>query len=130
MNVELLCAGLLALLLFGLGFAVSIERGIAGKLGGVPDDEKTRLFRLIRAHGNAAEYAPAAIAFALYFSATPRSTITQWLVIGITAARYIHAFALIMGADMGRFSLLRFVGGMGTYVTGVGLALTAIIAAT
>ncbi len=130
MNVELLCAGLLALLLFGLGFAVSTERGITGKLGGIPADEKTRLFRLIRAHGNAAEYAPVAIAFALYLSTTPSSTITQLLVIGITAARYVHALALIIGADMGRFSLMRFVGGMGTYITGVGLALVAVIAAT
>lgn len=126
MNIELLCAGLLAFLLFGLGFAVSVERGKAGKLGGIPDNEATQLFRLIRAHGNAAEYVPTAIGFALYFSVAGSPTLAQALIVGITAARYIHAFALLAGRDMNRFNIYRFMGGMGTYVAGLGLATLAI----
>lgn len=126
MKTELLCAGLLAFLLFGLGLAVSVERGRAGKLGGIPDDQKSVLFRLIRAHGNAAEYVPAAIAFAVYFAIAGASPVATALIVCLTLARYIHASALVLGNDMSRFGVARFIGGMGTYVTGLGLAAFAI----
>jgi uncharacterized protein len=128
-RAELLCAGLLALLLFGLGLAVSVERGRAGRLGGIPDDHKSLLFRLIRAHGNAAEYVPAAIAFALYFAVSGASAVATALILCLTLARYIHAAALVFGRDMSRFGVARFIGGMGTYVTGLGLAAVAITTA-
>jgi uncharacterized protein len=81
MSVELFCVGLLGLLLFGLGLCVSLERGKAKQLGGIPDDETTRLYRLIRAHGNAAEYVPMIAAFALYFAATKTSPLISSLVV-------------------------------------------------
>lgn len=129
MNPELMCAGLLALLLFGLGLAVSVERGKAGKLGGVPADEETRLFRMIRAHGNASEYVPIAGAMALYFATQQSSPLVLALLVGLTAARYIHAAALIGGKTMNRFNIARFIGGMGTYITGAGLSLILIVQA-
>lgn len=127
MNLELVCAGLLAFLLFGLGLSVSIERGRAGKLGGMPDDETTRLFRLIRAHGNSAEYVPVALAIALYFAVADRTTGGLVAIISMTAARYLHAFALIFGSSMSQFNLLRFIGGMGTYLAGFALSIILIL---
>lgn len=124
MTLALACAALLTLLLFGLGLAVSVERGQVGKLGGIPLDETSRLFRLIRAHGNAAEYVPTAIAIALYCAATGDEPLVVILIAALTLARFVHAFALIGGRDMNRFSVARFVGGMGTYVAGIGLGLT------
>lgn len=129
MNVELLCVGLLGLLLFGLGLAVSLERGKAKQLGGVPGDETTRLYRLIRAHGNASEYVPLIAAFALYFAATESSLLVTSLVVWLTAVRFLHATALITGSDLKSFNLLRFIGGLGTYLGGLALSVLAIASA-
>jgi len=126
MNTELLCAGVLAFLLFGLGLAVSVERGKAGKLGGVPADEATRLFRVIRAPGNAAEYIPVGVAFALFFAIAGSSVIVTAILVAFTASRIIHAVALIVGASMDRFDVARFLGGMGTYLTGFALSIALI----
>jgi len=129
MNIELFCAAMLGLLLFGLGFAVSVERGKAKQLGGVPGDETTLLYRLIRAHGNAAEYVPLIVAFALYFAATDSSPLVSWAIVGLTAARILHATALIVQPNMNQFNVLRFAGGMGTYIGGFMLCTLAISAA-
>lgn len=129
MNVELLCVGLLGLLLFGLGLAVSLERGKAKQLGGIPCDETTRLYRLIRAHGNASEYVPLIAAFSLYFAATESSLLATSLVVWLTAVRFLHATALITGSDLKSFNLLRFVGGLGTYAGGLALSVLAIVSA-
>ena len=129
MNVELLCVGLLGLLLFGLGLAVSLERGKAKQLGGIPGDETTRLYRLIRAHGNTSEYVPLIAAFALYFAATESSLLVTSLVVWLTAVRFLHATALITGSDLKSFSLLRFIGGLGTYLGGLALSVLAITSA-
>jgi uncharacterized protein len=128
-NIELFCAAMLGLLLFGLGFAVSVERGKAKQLGGVPNDDTTLLYRLIRAHGNASEYVPMIAAFALYFAATGTAPMISFVIGGLTAARILHATALIVRADMNRFNMLRFAGGMGTYVGGFALSILAINAA-
>ncbi|WP_219893444.1 MAPEG family protein [Aquisediminimonas profunda] len=129
MNSNLVCAALLMVLLFGLGFAVSLERANSSKLGGIPTDETSRLFKLIRAHGNASEYVPTGIALALYFSVTASSLVISALITAFTVARYAHAMALIVGGSMNQFSLLRFVGGMGTYISGIGLAFSLLSAA-
>lgn len=128
MNIELFCAAMLGLLLFGLGFAVSVERGKANQLRGIPGDETTLLYRLIRAHGNAAEYVPLIAAFALYFAATGGSPLISWVIVGLTIARFLHATALIVRPNMNQFNMLRFVGGMGTYIGGFMLSILAISA--
>jgi uncharacterized protein len=128
-NIELFCAAILGFLLFGLGFAVSVQRGRAGQLGGIPGNESTLLYRLIRAHGNAAEYVPLIAAFALYFAANGSSTVISWVIGGLTIARICHATAMIIGTDMSQFNILRFVGGMGTYIGGFALSILAINAA-
>jgi hypothetical protein len=40
--------------------------------------------------------------------------------------RLLHAAALITGSDLKRFNLLRFVGGLGTYLGGLALSVLAI----
>jgi uncharacterized protein len=129
MSIELVCAALMLLLLVGLGLAVSVERGKAGKLGGTPDDETSRLFRLMRAHGNAAEYLPAGIAVALFAAGGDGTPILTWLLVAFTTLRFVHAFALIFGQSMNSFSVPRFIGGMGTYVTGGAIAVYLLVSA-
>lgn len=56
--IALICIALLCVLLFALGLTVSLTR-LRSKvlIGGTPDPD-AMLSRVIRAHGNTAEYAP------------------------------------------------------------------------
>ncbi|MBW2399824.1 MAG: MAPEG family protein, partial [Deltaproteobacteria bacterium] len=56
MSTALVCIALLGLLLFGLGFAVSLLRGRTNTLVGSSGDPADSLHKLVRAHGNTAEY--------------------------------------------------------------------------
>ena len=58
METAVVCSGLLGLLIFGLGFMVSITRGQTGTSAGTDADPTDRLHKMVRAHGNATEYAP------------------------------------------------------------------------
>jgi len=58
MNVAIVCTALLGLLVFGLGLAVSLTRGATRTNFGFTPDPTDRLYKRVRAHGNAAEYAP------------------------------------------------------------------------
>ena len=50
--------GLLALLLFGLGLRVSLLSGSTKTVHGYTPDPRDPLYKMVRAHGNATEYAP------------------------------------------------------------------------
>lgn len=52
------CAASLGALLFGLGLAVSLARTKASRFAGYPPESSAFLHKLVRAHGNTAEYAP------------------------------------------------------------------------
>ncbi len=58
MTIAIICAALLGLLVFGLGFFVSLMRGRTGVNFGYTANPTDPLHKLVRAHGNAAEYAP------------------------------------------------------------------------
>jgi len=55
MNVAIVCTALLGLLVFGLGLAVSLTRGATRTNFGFTPDPTDRLYKRVRAHGNAAE---------------------------------------------------------------------------
>ncbi|BAL96415.1 MAPEG family protein [Rubrivivax gelatinosus] len=121
--VALVCTALLGLLLFGLGLAVSGARGRSRRLIGVDDDPDSLLNRLVRAHGNTAEYAPfLGLLFLLLGSRSP-SGLVLGLIVAATAARLLLALGLLTARTLSRPSALRFVGAAGTYVTGAWLSL-------
>lgn len=121
--VALVCTALLGLLLFGLGLAVSGARGRSRRLIGVDDDPDNLLNRLVRAHGNTAEYAPfLGLLFLLLGSRSP-SGLVLGLIVAATAARLLLALGLLTARTLSRPSALRFVGAAGTYVTGAWLSL-------
>ena len=97
MTVAIACIGLLGLLLFGLGLAVSLTRGRTDTAAGYSSDPSDRLHKLVRAHGNTTEYA--AILAVLM------------LVAGI-----------LLSATLDKAHPLRFIGALGTYVAGIGLS--------
>lgn len=119
----IVCVGLLGVLVFGLGLAVSLTRTRTETLYGVGDDPTSPLYKMNRAHGNAIEYSPMlAILMVLIGTHQPAGWIA-WVIILATAFRYIHAVGLITGGTMNAFNVLRFIGALGTYVTGLILAL-------
>ena len=119
MMVAILCTGLLGLLVFGLGLGVSLVRGTTRTNFGYAPDPTNRLYKLVRAHGNAAEYAPMMAVLILYLGAHNPSRWLMWTFAIATICRYLHALGMILSKSLDRPDPLRFVGALGTYVTGL-----------
>jgi len=128
MKTALVCIGLLALLVFGLGLAISFTRGTTRKNFGYSDDPADRLHKLCRAHANAAEYVPI-LCILMFLLAAPGEPARWVLVMMIiaTVSRYLHAAGMIFPATLGRPNLLRVIGAGGTYVTGITLAVALLL---
>jgi uncharacterized membrane protein YecN with MAPEG domain len=121
--VVLACIAVLGLLVFGLGLAVSLARGKAHVLIGVTPDPDAMLNRLVRAHGNTAEYAPMlAVLFCLQGFQAP-SPVTLAMVVVATAARVLIVAGLLTARTLSRPSPLRFAGAATTYFVGIWLAI-------
>lgn len=128
MKTALTCIGLLALLVFVLGIAISATRNKTKKSVGYLDDPTTTLHKLCRAHANAAEYIPI-LCILMFLIAAPGEP-ARWVLVTMivaTAARYLHAAGMIFPATLARPNLLRVVGAGATYVTGITLAVALLI---
>ena len=121
--IALLCIAILGILVFGLGFAVSGQRFREKRLHGHSDDPTSLLHRLVRAHGNATEYAPFLAILFLALGTYRQSPLVPWLMISATASRVLHAVGLIAWPSMAKPNPLRFLGAIGTYAFGLALAL-------
>ncbi|MDJ0866193.1 MAG: MAPEG family protein [Myxococcota bacterium] len=121
MNTALVCVGLLGILLFGMGFVVSIARGRADRVIGYDDAPTDPLHKAIRAHGNTAEYAAMLAVLIFVVGSRDPGTWATICMIGATASRYLIAIGLLTGATLAKPHPLRFVGALGTYVFGLGL---------
>lgn len=129
MHVAAICAGVLGLLVFGLGFAVSMTRGATNTAIGYNPDPADRLYKMIRAHGNAAEYNPMLAILILYLGSQQPAGWLGWVFIIATASRVLHAAGMIMSPTLAKAQPLRFVGAVGTYVCGLILGVEAILLA-
>ncbi len=113
-----LCIALLGLLLFALGLAVSLARARTGVVVGCPDDPQSGLHKLVRAHGNTSEYAPALM---LLFFLLSLDTQPSWVVgsaVAATLCRFLLVIGLVGFPTLSRPNPLRFLGALGTYVFG------------
>lgn len=128
MTVAVVCAALLGLLLFGLGLAVSLTRQRTGSIHGCPDDPADPLYKLTRAHGNTAEYAPMLAVLMLIVGANDPPQWALWTMGLAVASRYALAAGIITGPTMAQPHPLRFFGATGTYATGLGLSIAALLA--
>lgn len=131
MNVTVIaCAALLALLVFLLGFWVSIVRTQTKVIAGAGDDPTSGLMKAVRAHGNSAEYAGALIGLFLVLGLmTGTGALPAWVeitIIAVTASRVLHALGFLVCATLERPHAFKAIGAMVTYVGGVALAAYAI----
>jgi uncharacterized protein len=114
------CAALLGLLLFSLGCAVTLQRRRTVTYFGYRDDPADPLYRLVRAHGNTAEYA--ALLCVLMLLAAERNP-AQWILlvmIATTASRYCQVIGMLLRPHPdNRPNGLRIIGTLGTYVGGL-----------
>ena len=119
MKTAVLCSGLLGLLVFGLGLAVSMVRGNSKTYYAYTVDPTDRLYKLVRAHGNAVEYAPMLAILILYLGVHAPTRTVLWLAVAATASRYLHALGMILSKSLDQTDPLRATGAVGTYISGL-----------
>jgi uncharacterized protein len=127
MNVALVCTALLGLLVFGLGFAVSVLRGSTRTNIGYGSDPADPLHKVVRAHGNATEYAPMLAVLMLAIAARGYTRWMVWTFIAATVFRYLHAAGMLLSPSLDRAQPLRFIGALGTYLSGLALVVAALL---
>jgi uncharacterized membrane protein YecN with MAPEG domain len=121
MTTAIVCVALLALLVFGLGFFVSITRGKTNTLIGCEENPEDATFKAVRAHGNATEYVPILAILILYLGSTSPAVWVVWIMIIVTFARYLQAMGLLLPATMAKPNPMRLIGSMLTYLGGLAL---------
>ena len=128
-TIPIVCIALMGVLLFVLGANVTRHRVIRGATGNqAPSDPADRMYIAQRAHGNASEYVPT-LAVLIVVCATLTSG--WWLnVLAIAALgfRSLHALGMLTAKTLASHGPLRDAGAMGTYLTGVLLGATALVA--
>lgn len=118
MSVAIVCAALLGLLLFGLGLAVSMTRQRTATGSGFRDDPTDPLYKMVRAHGNTAEYVPMLAAMMLFLGTLSPAAWVLWVMAIVTLARYLIVVGIILSPTLSNPHPLRFVGALLTYVGG------------
>jgi uncharacterized membrane protein YecN with MAPEG domain len=123
------CIALMGILVFVLGANVTRHRAMRGKSGEpqMSTDPADRLFIAQRAHGNASEYVPSLIGLLIVCSTLTDSWWLNAVAIVATAARYVHAYALLSSPTLASHGPLRDSGAIFTYLSGVALGITALV---
>lgn len=121
------CAAALGLLLFGLGLAVSMTRLRGGQTAGCATDPSDSLHKLVRAHGNTAEYAPMLAVLILFLGDRQPAAWVQGTMIAATACRYLLAAGIVFPKTMAKPNPMRFMGASGTYAAGIALCVAMLI---
>lgn len=121
MSVPLICIALLGFLCIALGFSVSLARSKQEVLIGNSTDPEDVVFKRIRAHGNTVEYVPILALLIYILSQSPQPIWVMWMMVLVTACRYLLVAGLIIPKSMAEPNTMRFVGALGTYIFGFGL---------
>lgn len=116
-----ICTAILGFLLFGLGLLVSNTRNQRKMGDGYPPDSSDFLHKVVRAHGNTAEFAPFLALLILYLGSNSPPGWVLWLMILATASRVAIVAGMLMSKSLMGGHPLRFIGASGTYITGIGL---------
>lgn len=127
-TLQIVCLALLGLLVFALGANVTRHRAVRGPSGDqLPTDPADPMLIAIRAHGNATEYVPTLAVLILVCATLSDGWWVDALAVAAVVARYVHAAGMLAGKSLATHGPLRDIGAMGTYLTGVALAVTAVV---
>ena len=128
-TIPVVCIALMGVLLFLLGANVTRHRAIRGATGNQqPTDPADRMYIAQRAHGNASEYVPTLAVLIVVCATLTDGWWLNVLAIAALAARSLHAVGLLTAKTMAGHGPVRDIGAMGTYLTGVLLGVTALVA--
>jgi uncharacterized membrane protein YecN with MAPEG domain len=127
MNTAAVCIGVLGLLVFGLGIGVSLTRGATNTIIGYNPDPSDRLYKMVRAHGNATEFNPMLAILMLYLATRQPSAWVEWVFVVAAVSRVLHAAGMIMSPSLAKPQPLRAIGAVGTFVAGLVLSVMAIV---
>jgi uncharacterized membrane protein YecN with MAPEG domain len=120
-QAAVICVAALGLLLFGMGLPISGLRFTKNQVFGVNPDPTDSLYKLIRAHGNTAEYAPFLAVLFLYLGAHNPPAWVVWTMIAVTVCRYLFVIGMVAFPTMAKPNPFRFVGAAGAYAGGLAL---------
>ena len=126
MTVAIVCTAMLGVLLFALGLNVSMARG-KDKAGAYPNDPADPFFKRVRAHGNCAEYAPMLAVLMLIVGERNPATWVLWVMGIAVACRYLIAAGILTSETLAKPHPLRFVGALGTYLSGLALCVAVLL---
>jgi hypothetical protein len=125
MQVPVICVSILGLLIFLLGFLISMVRGKTGIIyySGSLDDPTSFLTKAVRALGNTVEFAPIFAVMFLYLGSTNPDNWVYWAVIIATTSRVLMVVGFLTARTLSKIHPLKAVGAMGTYLSGIALCL-------
>lgn len=127
--VTVVSIALMGILLFVLGANVTRHRAIRGATGNqMPTDPADRMFIAQRAHGNAAEYVPTLIVMIVVCALLSDGWWVGALAVAAAVSRLLHAVGMLTSRTLASHGPVRDIGAMGTYLSGVALGVTAIVA--
>ncbi len=128
MQVAVICVSVLALLVFLLGLLISMLRGKTGIIyhGGSLDDPTSPLTKAVRALSNTAEFAPILAVMFLYLGTTDPAGWVCWAIIIATVSRVLMVVGFLVAGTLDKISPFKAVGAMGTYFSGIALAVAMI----
>ena len=128
-TVPVVSIALMGVLLVLLGANVTRHRAVRGATGNqMPSDPADRMFIAQRAHGNASEYIPTLAVLIVVCATLTDGWWLNMLAIAALAARALHALGMLTSKTLASHGPLRDAGAMGTYLTGVLLGATALVA--
>jgi uncharacterized protein len=128
-NVVIVSIALMGILICVLGANVTRHRAIRGDTGNqMPTDPADRMFIAQRAHGNASEYVPTLIGLLIACSFLTEGWWLDTLAVVAVAARYLHAVGVLTSKTMASHGPVRDAGATFTYLAGIALGVTAIVA--
>lgn len=129
MTTAWICSALLGLLVFGLGARVSMVRGSTQTNYGFTPDPADPLYKVVRAHGNATEYAPMlAILMLMVGTRSPSHWMAGAMILAVVS-RYAQAAGMITCRSLAEVNALRAGGAAGTYAAGFALVVAALLRA-
>ena len=128
-TIPVVSIALMGILLMVLGANVTRHRVIRGATGNqAPSDPADRMYIAQRAHGNASEYIPTLAVLILVCATLSPGWWVDALAIAAVVSRSLHALGMLTSRTLAAHGPLRDSGALGTYVSGIALGVTALVA--